>query len=215
LSIIVGFSIIGTLAGTGYYGAGAGAVDDKYKGPHYQHTTERTSAMKRLDRVREKNYPTKAGSKTGKAEGKVAGDIELTEEESGDGYVHLTNLKDEAEKAQQAKEKEEEQKKQDLHHDKMDEHHMDKAPGSMKDSAADRTGENKNVEGGEGTKGAGGEEGKKGVGHLGKKVEGSDEGGEDNAKAQKGDGDDAGKSQQKMDKGDEKSEAGKGTTGMK
>jgi len=150
LSIVVGFSIIATLAGTSYYGAGAGAVSST-RIAKTQHTTLRESPVSRLDRVgKEKN---KAGS-SGKLEGKVAGDVQVDEREDGEGYLKLRNIAHEEEEAEEAKQeaiekKEEEQRKKMEKQDKKDEGQMDKAPGAMKDSAKDRTGKNRNVEGGE------------------------------------------------------------------
>ena len=150
LSIVVGFSIIATLAGTSYYGAGAGAVSST-RIQKTQHTTLRESPVSRLDRVgKEKN---KAGS-SGKLEGKVAGDMQVDERDDGEGYLKLRNIAHEEEEAEEAKQEAEEKKKEEQQkkkekQDKKDEGQMDKAPGAMKDSAKDRTGKNKNVEGGE------------------------------------------------------------------
>jgi sRNA-binding protein len=150
LSIVVGFSIIATLAGTSYYGAGAGAVSQT-RLPKTQHTTLRESPVSRLDRVgKEKN---KAGS-SGKLTGTVAGDMQVDEREDGEGYLKLRNIAHEEEEEEEAKaeaeaKKKEEQQKKKEKQDKKDEGQMDKAPGNMKDSAKDRTGKNKNVEGGE------------------------------------------------------------------
>ena len=64
LSIIVGFSIIATLAGTGYYGAGAGAISDLHA-HRTRHTTERISPGARLDRIAESKQG--GGKKTGES----------------------------------------------------------------------------------------------------------------------------------------------------
>lgn len=149
LSIIVGFSIIGTFAGTGYYGAGAGAVTslDTHK---MHHTTERVSSLKRLDRVKEKNYPPKDYARAGKSTGTVPGDIEV--DENDDSYLKLRNIANE-EKADEQKQEEDEKKKTEKaknqeYQDKRDEYQMDVAPGNMKNTAPDRTGVNRNVAGG-------------------------------------------------------------------
>lgn len=166
LSIIVGFSIIGTLAGTGYYGAGAGAVTDP-RAKHLRHTTERQSAYKSIEtRVAKKNFPDNGSTRVGRVEGKVGGDIEVESNEDGESYTKIHNVaKDEEEKQQQEEEKQKQAEKQD----KKDEHQMDKAPGTMKNQAEDRTGKNANMPGGEEEKEGGGEEGKGGKGRLGKK----------------------------------------------
>ena len=133
-----------TFAGTGYYGAGAGAITDvKSKRPH---ATERTSALKRLDRVGEKNHPTNDLTKVGKVTGVTHGDYQVDEGE--DSYLKLRNIKEEKEVAEEAKQKQEEKKKNAEFQDKRDEKQQDKAPGSMKDTAKDRTGRNANMPGG-------------------------------------------------------------------
>jgi hypothetical protein len=149
LSIVVGFSIIATLAGTSYYGAGAGAVNQT-RIQKTQHTSLRQSPVARLDRVKEKN---KAGS-SGKLEGTVAGDMQVDERDDGEGYLKLRNIAHEEEEAEEKKQEAEEKKKEEQKakkekQDKKDEGQMDKAPGDMKNTAKDRTGKNKNVEGGE------------------------------------------------------------------
>lgn len=151
LSIIVGFSIIGTLAGTSYFGAGAGAVSniDTHK---LHHSTERVSSLKRLDRVKEKNYPPKEYARSGKSSGTVSGDIQV--EENDDSYLKLRNIGKEEEEDKEKKEKAEAEKKETQqkakeYQDKRDEFQMDISPGRMKDSAPDRTGKNRNVEGGD------------------------------------------------------------------
>jgi hypothetical protein len=146
---VVGFSIIATLAGTSYYGAGAGAVN-QIRVNKTQHTTIRQSPVARLDRVKEKNKPESSG----KLEGTVAGDMQVDEREDGEGYLKLRNIaheeEEEEEKKQEAEEKKKEaQKAKAEKQDKKDEGQMDKAPGDMKNTAQDRTGKNKNVEGGE------------------------------------------------------------------
>ncbi|WVQ95102.1 hypothetical protein IAU59_002196 [Kwoniella sp. CBS 9459] len=148
LSIIVGFSIIGTLVGTSYYGAGAGAITDSGS-PHLRHTTERISALKRLDKVKEKNYPSSSSTKVGVAEGKVAGDVQVEEEESGESYLRLRNTKREQEEKEEAerKEQEEKQKKQEeekkakaKEQDKKEEGQKEKSPDGMKDGQKSRAG---------------------------------------------------------------------------
>jgi len=115
------------------------------------HTTLRESPTSRLDRIgKEKN---KAGS-SGKLEGTVAGDMQVDERDDGEGYLKLRNIAHEEEEAEEAKaeaeeKKKEEQAKKQEKQDKKDEGQMDKAPGKMKDDAKDRTGKNKNIEGGE------------------------------------------------------------------
>ncbi|WWC93427.1 hypothetical protein V866_000261 [Kwoniella sp. B9012] len=137
LSIIVGFSIIGTLVGTSIYGAGAGASEDAHAA-HLRHTTPRTSALKRLDKVKEKNFPSHdSPAKVNRVEGKVGGPIQVEEEGSGEGYLKLRNIdkeKEEEEKAQ--KEKEEKQKEQDEKENKQKED----SPNDMKSGTKDRQG---------------------------------------------------------------------------
>jgi hypothetical protein len=243
LSIIVGFSIIGTLAGTGYYGAGAGAVTDP-RAKHLRHTTERQSAYKSIEtRVAKKNFPDNDSTRVGRVEGKVGGDIEVESNEGGESYTKFHNVaKDEEEKQQQEEEKQKQAEKQD----KKDEHQMDKAPGTMKNQAEDRTGKNANMPGGEEEKEGGGEEGKGGKGRLGKKEQTAGEkdpgtkrseekdvpeqkkGDSEKAQAGKGEkagdgsgseskneGGDAGKSQQKKDNPDGKGAAGEKNTGKR
>ncbi len=103
----VGFSIIFTLAGTSFYGAGSGAVKLLDSGSGLTNT-HKVSSLKRLDVIGAKqNHPNKSG----KLEGKVGGDIEavdLEEEGSGDGYVRIRNHdKDEEEAEAEEEEKEE------------------------------------------------------------------------------------------------------------
>ena len=104
LSIIVGFSIIATLSGTGYYGAGAGAVSTPHA-RHSQHTTERISPVARMDKMKIKD------AHGGKLEGTVSGDMEVDEDESGEGYLKLRNVRKEEEEAEEAKKEEEEKQK--------------------------------------------------------------------------------------------------------
>jgi hypothetical protein len=216
LSIIVGFSIIGTLAGTGYYGAGAGAVTDP-RAKHLRHTTERQSAYKSIEtRVAKKNFPDNDSTRVGRVEGKVGGDIEVESNEGGESYTKFHNVaKDEEEKQQQEEEKQKQAEKQD----KKDEHQMDKAPGTMKNQAEDRTGKNANMPGGEEEKEGGGEEGKGGKGRLGKKEQtAGDKGekaGDGSGSESKNEGGDAGKSQQKKDNPDGKGAAGEKNTGKR
>lgn len=140
----MGFSIIATFAGTSYYGAGAGAVNQT-RVKKYQHTTERISPVARLDRVKEKNKPEASGVQ----HGKVAGDMQVDQREDGEGYLKLRNIAHEEEEAEEAKreaeeKKEEEKKKKAAKQDKKEEGQMDKAPGNMKTEGKDRTGENAN-----------------------------------------------------------------------
>lgn len=151
LSIIVGFSIIGTLAGTSYFGAGAGAIGD-VDTHRMHHSTERVSSMKRLDRVAEKNYPPKEYGRAGKSKGTVFGDIMV--EENDESYLKLRNIakeeeEDEEKLEEQEKEEEETRQKSKEYQDKRDEYQMDIAPGDMKNTAPDRTGKNRNVAGGD------------------------------------------------------------------
>lgn len=149
---MVGFSIIATLWGTGYYGAGAGAITSTDV-KHTQHTTERVSPMKRLDRIKEKENPKFSG----KQSGTIGGDMQVDEREDGEGYLKLRNIakekEEEEEEQEEQKKKEEENEKQKQEkaelQDKKDEGQQNQAPGRMKDTAPDRTGKNKNVEGGE------------------------------------------------------------------
>jgi hypothetical protein len=106
LSIIVGFSIIATLSGTSYYGAGSGAARTSIPGKG-DVTSAKVSSSKRLEKVSAKNHPSVAG----KQEGKVGGDViaeDLVAQESGEGFVKLRNKEKEAEQA----EKEEEEKRE-------------------------------------------------------------------------------------------------------
>ncbi|KAK4687020.1 hypothetical protein P7C73_g3100, partial [Tremellales sp. Uapishka_1] len=199
LSLVVGFSIIATLAGTGYYGAGAGAVNQSTK--HLKHTTERVSSIKRLDRVKNKNSAA-ADPVTGKMKGKVAGDMQVDENEGEDSYLKLRNIKAEKEAEEEEEEKkkeeeEEEKQKTAEKQDKKDEHQQDKAPGTMKEDAKDRTGKNANQPGGEEKEDEGGEDKDNGAGDEGKPEE------------------EKGKSQAKLDNPDAKGEAGKPNTGKK
>ncbi|WVR09470.1 hypothetical protein IAU60_006537 [Kwoniella sp. DSM 27419] len=146
LSIIVGFSIIGTLVGTSYYGAGAGAINDT-SSPHLRHTTERISALSRLDKVKEKNYPKSPDTKIGKPSGKVAGDVQVDEEQSGEAFLKLRNVKREEEEAQKAKEeaekkeKEEKEKKEKAKkQDEKESKQKDESPDGMKDGSKKRAG---------------------------------------------------------------------------
>ncbi|WVW85449.1 hypothetical protein I302_107487 [Kwoniella bestiolae CBS 10118] len=142
LSIIVGFSIIGTLVGTSIYGAGAGATED-VKSPHLRHTHDRTSALKRLDKVKEKNYPSQSSTaKVNRVEGKVGGPIQVEEEGSGEGYLKLRNIereeqekKEAEEKAQKEKEEKEQKKKEQ---DEKENKQKEDAPGDMKSGSKDR-----------------------------------------------------------------------------
>jgi len=146
LSIIVGFSIIGTFAGTSYFGAGAGAVTDS-GGRHTRHTTDRVSPLKRIDRVKEKNEPTGKDAKAGKVAGTVEGDIQVEETDyEADSYLQIHNVKKEEEQAEEEKKeeeakKEEEKQKNEEFQDKRDEHQQKQSPGAMKSETKDRTGD--------------------------------------------------------------------------
>lgn len=145
LSIIVGSSILLTLGGTSYYGAGSGAK----VATGLPHERKRVSSMARLDRVKTRNEGSTHDSKIGKATGTVGGEIAATENEDGKGYVTLHNVeKEEEQKRQEEEEKKEKAKEQD----KKDEHQQDKSPDGMKANAADRTGANANEGAGEGDK---------------------------------------------------------------
>ncbi|WWC63456.1 uncharacterized protein I303_106059 [Kwoniella dejecticola CBS 10117] len=139
LSIIVGFSIIGTLVGTSIYGAGAGAITDA-TAPHLAHTTERTSALKRLDKVKEKNFPTHdKDAKVNKVQGKVGGPIQV--EESDESFLKLRNIEKEEQEAKEAEEqekkkREEEQKKQKEQDEK--ESKQKESSKGMKEGSKDR-----------------------------------------------------------------------------
>lgn len=148
LSIIVGSSILLTLGGTGYYGAGSGAKASK----GLPHETKRVSSMARLDRVKTRNEGSTHDSKIGKATGTVAGEIAAVENDDGAGYVTLHNVGKEEEQKQK---EEEEKERKKAEQDKKDEHHMDKSPDGMKAKAADRTGANANEGMGEGDQATG------------------------------------------------------------
>ncbi len=89
LSIIVGFSIIFTLAGTSYYGVGSGAPLSRNAVPGKpDKTTARTaSSMKRLEKVSIKNDPSVSGVQKGKVAGEVA--AEDLDAEGGEAYVRI------------------------------------------------------------------------------------------------------------------------------
>ncbi|WVN86216.1 uncharacterized protein L203_101377 [Cryptococcus depauperatus CBS 7841] len=128
LSIIVGFSIIGTLAGTSYYGAGAGAsVSPETK--RTLHTTGRPSSLKRLDREAEKNDPRHAVLR-----GKVAGDIQV-EEESSEAYLRLRNVA----KGDEEEEREEEKEPKAAEQDQKEKKQKESSPAGMKDDQKKRT----------------------------------------------------------------------------
>ncbi|WRT68562.1 uncharacterized protein IL334_005539 [Kwoniella shivajii] len=141
LSLIVGFSIIGTLVGTSMYGAGAGAITDIHS-PHLQHTTERTSALKRLDRVKERNYPKSSDAKVNKVQGKVAGPIQVEEESSGEGFLKLRNIQREQEEKeeeeQKQKEEEEAKKQKQKEQDEKESKQKNDSPDGMKEGQKNR-----------------------------------------------------------------------------
>jgi hypothetical protein len=208
LSIVVGFSIIGTLVGTGMYGAGAGAITD----PHThrtRHTTERRSSYQALDRVRKENYP-QPGTKAGKVIGKVKGDIEIDENEDGEAYNRIRNI---AKSEEQEREQEHANLEKQEAQDKKDEHQMDRSPGSMKSEASDRTGKNANMPGGEETKEGGGEDGADGKTDEGDKQE--QHGDVENSAEPKDEGGAAGKSQQNKSDPKNKGQAGNLSTGTR
>ncbi|KGB76362.1 hypothetical protein I307_00473 [Cryptococcus deuterogattii 99/473] len=128
LSLVVGFSIIGTLAGTGFYGAGAGANFDPDT-KHFEHTTRRVSPLARFDRVKEMKESSK-----GRIEGKVKGDISVVED--NESFLKLKNVQKEED---QKKEEEEEQKNKAAEQDKKESAQKDKSPGGMKDDQKQRT----------------------------------------------------------------------------
>jgi hypothetical protein len=128
-----------TFVGTGSYGAGAGA-STAVSYPTRATYSDRMSSLQRLDKVGEKNRPSTPDAKVGRVEGKVKGDIEAVDND--ESYVKFRNVKDAEEaEAQVAKEKEEQKKKAEVQ-DKKDQHQQEKAPGGMKDTAKDRTGNN-------------------------------------------------------------------------
>ncbi|ODN90755.1 hypothetical protein L198_06071 [Cryptococcus wingfieldii CBS 7118] len=116
LSLAVGFSIIATLSGTSFYGAGAGSdVDPDTK--RFYHTTERVSPLERFNRLKERY-----NNESARIEGKVKGDVYV--EEDKESFLRLRNpVKEEEqrkeaeeekrEEEEAAKKKEEEQKKKD------------------------------------------------------------------------------------------------------
>ncbi|ORX38411.1 hypothetical protein BD324DRAFT_649780 [Kockovaella imperatae] len=158
LSLIVGFSIIATFAGTGYYGAGAGATVTS-KDKRTLHTTERVSPLKKMSRIEEAKHPKHGETLTGRATGTVKGPIALEEEEDGDHFLKLRNFKKEKEEEEEREREEEEerQKKEEekktkkeenqKFQDERDQHQQEKAPGSMKSEAKNRTGENELADG--------------------------------------------------------------------
>ncbi|KAK8854653.1 hypothetical protein IAR55_003392 [Kwoniella newhampshirensis] len=225
LSIIVGFSIIGTLAGTSFYGAGAGAITDPHA-RHLQHTTERQSPLKRLDRVKEKNEP----GKSGKLSGKVGGDISVEEESSGEGFLKLRNKQKEKEEKEEEEKKaqEEEKAKKAEKQDEKEVKQKEKSPEGMKDGTdkerkagdtnedkgkKDQQEQDKGKKGGE--KQEGGEEKK---GDDAKKDDGKEEGKKEEGKKDEGETENKGdkSSNEKQKQGEkEKGAAGAENTGMR
>ena len=144
-----------TFAGTGYYGAGAGATVDA-SGKRYLHTTERVSPLKRQQRIYESKHPKGSEVITGRAVRETMGDVETDETDDADSYLVVRNKKKEEEKrkeeeeeeaqkkAEESKKKEEENKK---FQDSRDQHQQEKAPGQMKSEAKNRTGENELADG--------------------------------------------------------------------
>ena len=139
LSLVVGFSIMATFAGTGYYGAGAAATSNpEYRG---------MSASQRMEAIE-----SRGNKGLGRIETTVKGDFEV--EEGEDSFLVLHNRKAEKEEAEEEKQKQEEEKKakqkeNEKFQDKRDEHQQDRAPYKMKSDAKDRTGENTNQPGGD------------------------------------------------------------------
>ncbi|WWC71418.1 uncharacterized protein I206_105374 [Kwoniella pini CBS 10737] len=198
LSIIVGFSIIGTLVGTSIYGAGAGAITDPTS-PHLNHTTERTSALKRLDRVKEKNFPTHdKNAKVNRVEGKVAGPIQV--EESNESFLKLRNIEKEEQEAKEAEEKEKKEKQEEEKKQKE----QDEKENKQKESSKGMKSGSKDREGGENEK----DQGKKKAAE-----QGADKQSEGVEKEQDKEGDDKGgeekdesKDEQKGDEKEDKQE---------
>lgn len=127
------------------YGAGAGA-STAISYPTREAYSERMSGLKRLDKVGEKNRATNPNARIGRVEGTTKGGITL--EENDDSYLKLVKAPEEEEEEDEEEQQEQEEEKQanEEFQDKRDEHQQDKAPGSMKDTAKDRTGKNENVQ---------------------------------------------------------------------
>lgn len=132
-----------TFAGSGWFGAGAGATT-AVSYPSRQTYSERMSGLKRLDKVGEKNRPSSPDAKVGRVEGKTTSEFSL--EESDDAYLKLVKTTPEEPDEEEEQAKEEEKQKNAEFQDKRDEHQQDEAPGAMKDTAKDRTGANANVQ---------------------------------------------------------------------
>ncbi|WWC90517.1 uncharacterized protein L201_005453 [Kwoniella dendrophila CBS 6074] len=205
LSIIVGFSIIGTLVGTSIYGAGAGAITD-VNSPHLRHTTDRTSALKRLDKVKEKNYPSEGSTaKINKVEGKTTGPIKV--EESEESFLKLRNIEREEQEAKEAEEKEkkeqEEKEKKQKEQDEKEEKQKNDSPNDMKSSKKERSkGESESDQGNEDQ-----EQNKD------KSEEDGDESKEDDKKEQEGDDDKKDEEKDDKDKGNDDKEESKDNQG--
>lgn len=106
LSIIVGFSIIGTLAGTSYYQEGAGSGYIEGQSPDGPDSLSKMSTpwMSAKDKAKSRSLNTTAkGAAGGPRRRQIAGDIELVEEEGLEAYTRLRN------KAKEAEEDEEEE----------------------------------------------------------------------------------------------------------
>ncbi|EIW68252.1 hypothetical protein TREMEDRAFT_63425 [Tremella mesenterica DSM 1558] len=206
LSIIVGFSIIGTFAGTGYYGAGAGAVSDA-NAKHSQHTTERVSPVARLNKIKVKD------TKGGKLSGQIGGEIALEENETGEGYGKLRNIRkeEEAEEEERQKEEEEKEKAKQEENERQDEREASQIQNSK--------GIKKGQKSDKGMKSAGGQKGDKGDkagaeigeedGDESDETEGNDEKGEDEGKDKDQGAKTSKKGESKQDKDDKEGEQDK------
>ncbi|RXK42439.1 hypothetical protein M231_00429 [Tremella mesenterica] len=217
LSIIVGFSIIGTFAGTGYYGAGAGAVSDA-NAKHSQHTTERVSPVARLNKIKVKD------TKGGKLSGQIGGEIALEENETGEGYGKLRNIRkeEEAEEEERQKEEEEKEKAKQEENERQDEREASQIQNSkgIKKGQKVRSGEeDAHDQSDKGMKSAGGQKGDKGDkagaeigeedGDESDETEGNDEKGEDEGKDKDQGAKTSKKGESKQDKDDKEGEQDK------
>lgn len=137
LSIAVGFSIIGTLAGTSYYGAGSGSMS---AAPGTRDvTTAKVSSLKRLDKVSAKNNSNVSGRLSGDVEGDIIAE-DLAAEDSGEGYVRFKKH-EEAEVDEEAEEENERIKQEKA--EKQDTKELDQAatsPKGFKTEVKSRTG---------------------------------------------------------------------------
>ncbi|OWZ61794.1 hypothetical protein AYX15_06031 [Cryptococcus neoformans] len=188
LSIVVGFSIIGTLAGTSIYGAGAGANFDPDT-KHFEHNTRRVSPLARFDRVKDMRETSKS-----RIEGKVKGDISVVEDD--ESFLRLKNVQKEED---QKKEEEEEQKKKAEKQDKKESEQKDKSPKGMKDDQKERTG--------------GGEKKDEGKKDEGQKDKGKQDGGQPEKKDQGGEKDPKQAEKEDQDAKKKKAQEEKGAAG--